>query len=177
MDQYKTGKFIACLRRERGMTQEMLGMRLGVTGKTISRWETGVYMPDVEKLELLSRELTVSVDEIIAGERNSANDFLAYAEDRFERDDACKQAESSFSLGDRISYFKRKWFCDHTFELCLCVLITVAAATVCGLFIAPVMTMPGAFAAALVLYCIGRNDMMSYIERHVFSEEKHDRIG
>ena len=40
MDQEKVGKFIARLRREQGMTQEKLGERLGVTNKTVSRWET-----------------------------------------------------------------------------------------------------------------------------------------
>ena len=42
MDPVKTGKFIAVLRREKGLTQEMLGNKLGVTNKTISRWENGV---------------------------------------------------------------------------------------------------------------------------------------
>lgn len=41
MDQIKVGKFIAQIRKERGFTQESLGERLGVTNKTISRWETG----------------------------------------------------------------------------------------------------------------------------------------
>ena len=41
MDQGKIGKFIALLRREAGLTQEMLGEKLGVTNKTVSRWETG----------------------------------------------------------------------------------------------------------------------------------------
>lgn len=39
------------------MTQEQLGEKLGVTNKTISRWENGNYMPDVEMLSLLSKEL------------------------------------------------------------------------------------------------------------------------
>lgn len=42
MDTVKTGKFISELRREAGLTQEQLGERLGVTNKTVSRWETGV---------------------------------------------------------------------------------------------------------------------------------------
>ena len=42
MDPIKTGNFIALLRREKGLTQEALGNRLGVTNKTISRWENGV---------------------------------------------------------------------------------------------------------------------------------------
>ena len=48
MNQIKIGKFIAALRKEKGMTQEQLGEKLGVTNKTVSRWENGNYMPDVE---------------------------------------------------------------------------------------------------------------------------------
>lgn len=42
MDLIKIGKFIAELRKENGLTQEQLGDKIGVTNKTISRWETGV---------------------------------------------------------------------------------------------------------------------------------------
>ncbi len=41
MDQRKIGRFIAALRKEKGLTQERLGERLGVTNKTVSRWENG----------------------------------------------------------------------------------------------------------------------------------------
>lgn len=42
MDQIKIGKFIATLRWQSGLTQEKLGEKIGVTNKTISRWENGV---------------------------------------------------------------------------------------------------------------------------------------
>ena len=44
MDQIKIGKFIAALRKEKGLTQEQLGEKLGVTNKTISRWENGCLL-------------------------------------------------------------------------------------------------------------------------------------
>ena len=47
MDQEKIGRFIAQLRREQGMTQEALGQELLVTNKTVSRWETGAYLPEI----------------------------------------------------------------------------------------------------------------------------------
>jgi transcriptional regulator with XRE-family HTH domain len=62
------------------MTQEQLGEKLGVTNKTVSRWENGNYMPDVEKLSLLSKEFGVSITELISGERLAAEDFKTAAD-------------------------------------------------------------------------------------------------
>ena len=55
MDMVKMGSFLAELRKEQKLTQAELGEKLGVTNKTVSRWETGTYMPPVEILEELSR--------------------------------------------------------------------------------------------------------------------------
>lgn len=57
MNQEKIGKFIAHLRKEKKMTQQ----ELGVTNKTISRWENGNYMPDLSLLKPLSKELSISI--------------------------------------------------------------------------------------------------------------------
>ncbi len=81
MDQIKIGKFIAALRKEKGFTQEQLGEKLGVTNKTISRWENGNYMPDVEMLSLLSQEFGVTINELIIGERIGTEDFKKTADD------------------------------------------------------------------------------------------------
>ena len=80
MDQIKTGKFIAALRKEKRMTQEQLGKKLGVTNKTVSRWENGNYMPDVEMLSLLSKEFGVSINELVSGERLATEDFKKAAD-------------------------------------------------------------------------------------------------
>ena len=69
MNAEKTGSFIAELRKERGLTQKQLADRLLVSDKAISRWETGHGMPDLDNLEALSRELGVSVAELLRGER------------------------------------------------------------------------------------------------------------
>lgn len=50
MDQKKIGAFMKNLRKEKGVTQETLAETLGVTGRTISRWETGSNMPDLDIL-------------------------------------------------------------------------------------------------------------------------------
>ena len=58
------GNKIKQLRQKIGVTQEQLGDRLGVSAQSISKWETGVTMPDITLLPLLSGELGVSIDEL-----------------------------------------------------------------------------------------------------------------
>ncbi|MCH5205264.1 MAG: helix-turn-helix transcriptional regulator [Oscillospiraceae bacterium] len=69
MDYEKTGNFIARLRGEQGLTQKALADRIGVTDKAVSKWENGRGFPDVGVLEILSKELGVSVTELMNGER------------------------------------------------------------------------------------------------------------
>ena len=76
MEQIKTGKFIAELRKEKGMTQEELGERLGVNSRSVSRWENGHGMPDISLLLTLADVLGVTVQELLEGsrrERKSGN--------------------------------------------------------------------------------------------------------
>ncbi len=69
MDLDKVGKFIANNRKKKNLTQEELGHLLGVTGKTVSRWENGNYMPDISLLIPLSEELDISVNELLLGKK------------------------------------------------------------------------------------------------------------
>lgn len=68
MDTLKIGKFIAKKRKEKNMTQEELSRVLGVTNKTVSRWENGNYMPDLSLLKPLSETLGVSLNALLSGE-------------------------------------------------------------------------------------------------------------
>ena len=61
MDTKRIGKFISENRKRKGLTQEQLGELLGVTNKTISRWENGNYMPDLSLLVPLSETLDISL--------------------------------------------------------------------------------------------------------------------
>lgn len=70
MDQIVTGKLIAKKRREQNLTQEQLAERLGVSNKTISKWETGKCMPDYSIIETLCHELNVTLAELIDGEED-----------------------------------------------------------------------------------------------------------
>lgn len=71
MNQQKTGGFLRQLRKEKGITQEQLAEQLNVTGRTVSRWETGSNMPDISLLAELAEFYDVGISEIIDGERKS----------------------------------------------------------------------------------------------------------
>ena len=69
MNQEKIGLFIAKCRREKNMTQEDLAEKLGVSNKSISRWENGKTMMDISLFEPLCNELDISIIELLNGER------------------------------------------------------------------------------------------------------------
>lgn len=69
MDGIKVGRFLAHLRQEAGWTQEQLGEKLGVTNKTVSRWENGHYLPDIDTFVQLSKLYDVSLNELVSGQR------------------------------------------------------------------------------------------------------------
>ena len=80
MDKYVTGAMIRKLREGKGLTQEALAERIYVSGKAVSKWETGQGFPDISLLEPLAGALGVSVIELLSGEdirnRNRASNML-----------------------------------------------------------------------------------------------------
>ncbi len=69
MDQKKFGNFLKRLRKEKGITQEQLSEMLGVSNRSISRWENGVNMPDFDLVIELSSYYEISIEELLNGER------------------------------------------------------------------------------------------------------------
>lgn len=69
MDIVKIGKFIAENRKKKNLTQAQLAEKLGVTSKTISRWENGNYMPDISLLKPISEELDITLNDLLSGEK------------------------------------------------------------------------------------------------------------
>lgn len=67
MDQIKIGSSISELRKAKGLTQEQFAEIIGVTQKSVSRWETGQNIPDVDKIIALSDYFNVSTDYILTG--------------------------------------------------------------------------------------------------------------
>lgn len=69
MDQKKIGLFLKTLRTEQRLTQELLAEKLGVSNRTVSRWENGVNMPDFDFIIEMANMYQVSIEEILDGER------------------------------------------------------------------------------------------------------------
>ena len=67
------GAFLKQLRNEKGITQEQLAEILGVSGRTVSRWETGTNLPDLSILVQISEYYNVEIKDILNGERKSKN--------------------------------------------------------------------------------------------------------
>lgn len=73
MDQKKIGVFLKELRKQKGLTQEQLAERFSVSGRTVSRWENGNNLPDLDILIEISDFYEVDLREILNGERKSGN--------------------------------------------------------------------------------------------------------
>lgn len=106
MDTKKIGEFLKILRREKGLTQEQLAEILHVSGRTISRWETGTNMPDLSILIQMAEFYAVDVKEILDGERKGETmdkelkETLTKVADysKLEKEKAAKTGNIAFGL-------------------------------------------------------------------------------
>lgn len=179
MDQIKTGKFIATLRKEKELTQEQLGEKLGVTNKTISRWENGNYMPDIEMLSLLSKEFDVSINELISGERLLLDDFKKAADNNL----VTALNNSAFTLKEKIAFFKKKWLREHitTIVLCIVAWLSIMIWAAQKLKDSNYFVLLGAIGSvlAVLFYVFLYNRMMIYVENNAYrttSDNKKNNI-
>lgn len=82
MNQEKIGRFIAENRKAKKLTQEGLAEKLGITNKSISKWENGICLPDSSLFKPLCKILDISINELFAGEKlndedkKEANEYL-----------------------------------------------------------------------------------------------------
>ena len=87
MDNVLIGRFIADLREQRGMTQQELADILGLSNKTISKWESGMGSPDISNLSPLADALGITVDELLKAEkRKEASKVNASTDEKAERE-------------------------------------------------------------------------------------------
>lgn len=165
MDMIKIGSFLTELRKEQNLTQAQLGEKLGVTNKTISRWETGLYLPPAEMLQLLSSLYQVSINEILSGQRLTAETYQQKAEENI----MTTLSNSAFSLKEKMAFYKKKWIKEHI------ALILLAVALWFGLVFAMAFrqvhpAIVGAIGGAMAssFYALLHSYMMRYVESHAF---------
>lgn len=80
MNLNKTGKFIALIRKEKGLTQRELAEKLNLSEKTISKWERGVGFPDISLILPLCKCLEIDANELMTGERLQDKQYRINAE-------------------------------------------------------------------------------------------------
>ena len=165
MDIVKAGEFIAKLRKEKGLTQEQFGDKMGVTNKTVSRWETGKYLPPADVLLLMSELFDVSINELLTGQRLTDKEYKQTAEKNLTE----VIRSSSFTIKDEIIFFKKKWLKDHIFYMIL-IGICVLGVLVAGI----IFQNPILCSASVILLLLGNiwrnNSMMAYVEKHVYDK-------
>ena len=163
MDLIQTGKFIAELRKTKKLTQEQLGEILGVTNKTVSRWETGTYLPSAEALQAMSELFGVSINEILSGKKLTGEEYRAAAEENLRQ----TVRTSDFSLKEKMDFYQKKWLKEHVAAMC-CWGIGIITVLVVGI----ILGLPILISAAMLLLLAGHawrnNTMMAYVERNAF---------
>lgn len=166
MDTIAVGKYLAQLRKEQNLTQEQLGEQLGVTNKTISRWENGNYMPPVEMLQQLSALYGVSINEILSGRKLPEEEYKAAAEDNLRT----VLHSSSFTKKEQFAYFKKKWEKEHAFSMTLAMIVLIGAMVLCFFFWKDLILLPAIAGFAYSIHT--NNQMMAYIEAHLYPDAK-----
>ncbi len=104
MNQIAIGRFIAQKRKEKNLTQDQLAEKIGISNKTISKWECGKSMPDYSIIKVLCQELEVEIAELMNGEMSDHrtpqldNQQLLEMLERIQRLEKEKQAMFGFLL-------------------------------------------------------------------------------
>ena len=94
MNQTAIGGYIARKRKEQNLTQEQLAQQLGVSNKTISKWEDGKCMPDYSIIQKLCEALHVTLPELMDGEDAAENSVHVYDNEQ----STCCAAHRSWSV-------------------------------------------------------------------------------
>lgn len=167
MDMVKMGSFLADLRKEHNFTQTELGEKLGVTNKTISRWETGNYMPPVEMLVELSNLYGLTINELLSGKKLTTEEYKEMAETNIKETlDA-----STFGLAEKQKYWKKKWRKDNKLTIITCIVIWIALAFAMK-FMDVDYFLRGfiGVGVAFLYYFVLNNRMMAYVEKHIYGK-------
>lgn len=171
MDQEKIGKLIAECRKAKKLTQVELANMLGVTDKSVSKWENGICLPDVSLYKDLCSILGITLNEFFSGEKLTDERFKKVADHNL----FCALENSVFTLKDKIDFFREKWQKEHFVEL-IFVMIIVAFLILYG-FIKDNGLQYLFMIVGFISGVIENNKMKAYVERNVFGEKSNLSIS
>lgn len=164
MNQVEIGKLIAQCRKSKKMTQSQLAKQLGVTDKSVSKWENGVCLPDVSLYKEICELFGITLNEFFAGKRLSDETFKEVADKNLFN----ALENSTFTLKDKIDFFKKKWEREHIFELIL-VMFVIAFFIIYG-FVKDNGLQYLFMILGFVSGIIENNRKMSYVERNAYGK-------
>ncbi len=164
MNQEKIGKLIAQCRKEKKLTQKDLAQKLGVSDKSVSKWECGICLPDVSLYKELCSILDITLNDFFAGEKIKEEKFREVADDNLYQ----ALENSSFTLKEKISFYTKKWKKDHRFELVIG-LIFILFLFVLSLYYEVFLLF--AIFSGFYLSIKKYHQMMVYVEGHAYGRE------
>lgn len=165
MDQVKTGLYIAEKRKQKNMTQAMLAEQMHVSKNAVSKWERGMNLPEVSSMPQLCQILGITLNELFAGEDIKEEVFLVTADQNLLK----VLQNSSFSLQERIEYFKRKWRKEHLSDCIFSMIgwcVLMAVMYICSMDIEMIMIAGTLVASGMIIVLYNR--MRAYIEANAF---------
>ncbi len=167
MDQIKIGKFISENRKKQNLTQEQLAEKLNISKNAVSKWERGLNFPDVSIMQDLCKILDITLNELFIGEKINDKEYKAVADNNLLE----VLENSSFTLKEKITFFKKKWKKEHISKFIFCfviwsvLIIVLKLQDVDFLLIGAVGGM-----IAVLFYAVLNNQMMSYVENNVYKK-------
>lgn len=168
MDPKHTGAYIASKRKQKQMTQAQLAEKLNISTNAVSKWERGLNLPDTGLMPELCQLLDISLNELFAAEDIEPQQIVKTTDQNLYE----ALQNSTFTLPERIKYFRIKWLKEHVFDIAVSLLAWIGFT----LFLlyrdsTAGFPIPVSVISALVVYAYNRNRMMIYIEDRAF---RHD---
>lgn len=170
MDQVKVGKLIADCRKAKKLTQVELANLLGVTDKSVSKWENGICLPDVSLYMKICEILDITLNEFFSGERLTDESFKQVADSNL----LSALENSTFTLRDKIDFFKRKWQKDHFLEIVvvmLVIIVFIIYGFIKGNGLQYIFMIIGFISGV-----IENNKMMAYVEKNAYGKKSNISI-
>lgn len=167
MNQEKIGKFIAERRKEEKLTQEKLAEKLNISKNAVSKWERGLNLPDVSIMLDLCKILNITLNELFIGEKILDEQYKEVADNNL----LYALENSSFTLKEKISFYKKKWRKEHISKIFLCciswivLIIVLKFQNVKGYIIGTISVI-----LAILFYVILYNQMMIYVENNAYKK-------